>query len=537
MNLDEKFRRKQYDRIWQEYCGFLDLSMPEYMEIQNRLLMEQIELYYNSELGRRIMKDKKPTSVSEFRQLVPLTKYEDYADILLPKTESALPAKPVIWIETTWEGGKNPVKTAPYTEGMINALKTYCITIILLATSDKKGHFTLRGGENFLYGMAPLPYLTGLVPHLISSSMTVNFLPSMDEAESMSFSQRNKVGFTLGLQKGIDLFFGLSSIIIKMGDSFAGESGSGKKLSLLNSSPQMAYRLVKAWWKKKQHQTPILPKDVWKLKGLVCSGTDSASLKKKMEYYWGVRPLEIFGGTEPTCIATEAWNKNGLVLFPDICFYEFIPRPELEKNWEDPSYTPKTYLMDELLPGLEYELVISNFKGGAFARYRTGDVFKCISLFNEEENIRLPQFVYVDRDPRFIDIAGFTRISENTVNQAIELSKLNIADWFAVKEYDEHRRSLLHLYVELGVAGLQEAITQDIIKEHLSIYFRYIDTDFSNLKSLLGMDPLKVTIIPRDTMNKFHQAFGRKIRKMNPSHFDLIEILKIARGESRIEVF
>ncbi|MGI6685578.1 MAG: auxin-responsive protein [Bacillota bacterium] len=536
MDLDNKFRKKQYDKIWQEYCGFLDLSMPEYMDIQNRLMLEQIELYYQSELGKKIMKGQKPASVKEFREIVPLTKYEDYADILLPKVESALPAKPIIWIETTWEGGKNPVKVAPYTEGMINSLKTYCITIIILATSNKKGEFTLSGGENFLYGMAPLPYLTGLVPHLISSKMTVHFLPSMEEAESMSFGQRNKVGFDLGLQKGIDLFFGLSSIVVRIGDSFSSGSGSKRNFSILKNSPRMNYRLIKAWLKSKHDKKPILPKDVWKLKGLVCSGTDTASLKKKIENYWGVKPLEIFGGTEPTCIATEAWDKNGLVLFPDMGFYEFIPKSEMEKNLEDPSYSPKTYLLDELLPGIEYELVISNFKGGAFARYRTGDMFKCLSLKNEEENINLPQFVYVDRDPRFIDIAGFTRISEATVSQAIELSKLDIADWFAVKEYDEQRRSLIHLYVEVGTAGLRGAMTKDIIKEHLSIYFRYIDTDFSNLKSLLGMDPLKITIIPTGTINQFNQAFGRRIRKMNPSHFDLVEILKIARDESRIEV-
>lgn len=172
----------------------------------------------------------------------------------------------------------------------------------------------------------------------------------------------------------------------------------------------------------------------------------------------------------------------------------------------------------------------------AFARYRTGDMFKCISLFNEEENIMIPQFVFVDRDPTFIDIAGFTRISENTVNQAIELSKLNIIEWFAVKEYDELQRPLLHLYVEVGSEGLQEVLTQDIIQEHLSIYFRYIDTDFSNLKSLLGIEPLKVTIIPQETTKQFEKIFGKRIRKMNPSHFDLIEILKIARGEHRIEV-
>ena len=535
MNLDQKLRNKQYDEIWQEYCGFLDLSLPQYMEIQNRLMLEQIELYSNCELGRRIMKGKKPTSVDEFRQVVPLTTYEDYADLLLSKVESALPAKPLLWIQTTWEGGRHPVKVAPYTESMVNCHKNSSITIILLATSKQKEQFTLRTGDNFLYGMAPLPYLTGMVPHLIASEMAVNFLPSIQEAELMGFSERNKTGFKMGMQKGIDLFFGLSSIIVKMGDSFASGSSSGGGFNILKNSPKMNYRLLKAWIKSKQDGTPIRPRDIWTLKGLICSGTDTAALKKKMEYYWGVKPLEIFGGTESACIGTETWSKNGLVFFPDIDFYEFIPEIEMEKNLVDPSYIPRTYLIDELVPGNQYELVISNLKGGAFARYKTGDMFKCLSLNNEEEHIKLPQLAYIDRNPTVIDIAGFTRISEATIDEALKISKLDIDEWFAVKEFDELKRAFVHLYVEVRSDG-RTGLTSQIINEHLAIYFRYVDGDYKDLKSLLGVDPLLVSIIPRGTINRFVDKFGRILRRMNPSPYDIIEVLKIANGESRKEV-
>ena len=40
--------------------------------------------------------------------MVPLTTYDDYADILLAKQPDMLPGNPVIWIQTTWEGGKAP---------------------------------------------------------------------------------------------------------------------------------------------------------------------------------------------------------------------------------------------------------------------------------------------------------------------------------------------------------------------------------------------------------------------------------------------
>ncbi|NLJ77134.1 MAG: auxin-responsive protein, partial [Peptococcaceae bacterium] len=63
MTLEQKLCKKQYDRIWCQYCGFLDISLTEFMEIQNRLMLEQLELYADCELGRRILKGKRPASV------------------------------------------------------------------------------------------------------------------------------------------------------------------------------------------------------------------------------------------------------------------------------------------------------------------------------------------------------------------------------------------------------------------------------------------------------------------------------------------
>ncbi|MEG3069799.1 MAG: hypothetical protein RQM92_02190 [Candidatus Syntrophopropionicum ammoniitolerans] len=89
----------------------------------------------------------------------------------------------------------------------------------------------------------------------------------------------------------------------------------------------------------------------------------------------------------------------------------------------------------------------------------------------------------------------------------------------------------MHLYVEVGFSGVQSAMTKEIIREHLSIYLRYVDTDYNDLKYLLGTDPLVISIIPAGTIRHFSDKSGRGLRKMNPPHFDVIELLKIARGE------
>lgn len=536
MNLEERLRKKQYDLIWQEYCGFLDLSMSQYMDIQYRLMLEQLHLYSQCELGDHIMKGKKPTSVEEFRKATPLTNYQDYADFLLNKVESALPAKPTVWIETTWEGARNPIKVAPYTEGLLKNCSNCIVATMILMTSSARGEFSLRGGENILTGWAQLPYLTGLIPHLISSNCTMNFMPPTAEAEKMGFRERTKEGLQMGMQKGVDLFFGMSSIVAKIGESFSSGSGSSKGLSLFKNSAKMNHRLVKAWLRSKQEGIPIRPKDLWTLKGVAVAGPDSASLKSKIEQYWGVRPLEIFAGTESSCIGVETWAKDGLVFFPDVGFYEFIPRVEIDRSLENPAYQPNTYLIDELVPGNQYELVISNFKGGAFARYRTGEMFKCLSLHDKQTGIMLPHFAYVDRYPTIIDIAGFTRISEDTISEAIRMSNIDINDWLAVKQVTEDDKSFLHLFVEIGIEGMRVGLNPEIVREHLTIYFRHIDSDYKDLKRMLGIDPLKVTVIPRGTIGQFVDIFGRNIRRINPYHYDLVEIIKIAGDGARREV-
>lgn len=57
MSLKEKLKKHQYNEIWQQYCGFLDLSMEGYMKIQRRLMEEQIQLWSNCGLGQSILKE------------------------------------------------------------------------------------------------------------------------------------------------------------------------------------------------------------------------------------------------------------------------------------------------------------------------------------------------------------------------------------------------------------------------------------------------------------------------------------------------
>lgn len=536
MRFEEKLKNHQYQDIWQEYCGFLDLSLEEYMRIQNRLMLEQISLWSRCELGKQMLQGKIPQDITAFRQQMPLTTYEDYADILLSKKSEMLPDTPIIWIQTTWEGGKHPVKVAPYTKGMLDTYRNNVLACMILSTSEAKGQFNVKATDKFLYALAPLPYATGLFPLALHDEINIEFLPPVEEAVRMSFSERNKKGFKMGLGKGIDFFFGVGSVAYYVSLSLTdlAKSGSGhsflQKLSQL--SPRIMGRMVKAKQICKQENRALMPKDLFKLKGFMCAGTDNRCYKDDLEELWGIRPMELFAGTEPSCIGTETWTRNGMYFFPDTCFYEFIPEEEMNKSLADKTYQPKTYLMDEVNPGEKYELVISVLKGGAFMRYRVGDVYRCVGLTNKEDETKIPRFQYIDRIPTIIDIAGFTRISENSIQNVVDLSGLDIVDWVACKEYNENNRPLLHMYVEMDIHSLvTHAVSREILKEHLGVYFKYVDHDYKDLKRILGMDPLKITILKCGTFYEYFRQTGKQLRHINPNSYDIKELLEIEKQD------
>ena len=528
MRFQEKLHQYSKEELLEEYCGFLSLSPEEFMNIQKRLLLEQIELWSSSGLGQSILKGKYPRTIEEFREMVPLTTYEDYAPVLLAKQNKALPCDPVLWIQTTWEGGIHPIKVAPYTKGMLDTFKHNVISCLILTTSRKRGEFDISVTDHMLYALAPLPYATGLLPLLLEDEIDLEFLPSAKEAVNMSFRERNAQGFKLGRKKGIEYLFGLGSVLYYVSQSITTLNQEKKSLKelFLGTSPQMIARYLVAKKKCKKENRELLPKDLFPLKGFMYAGTDNRCYKADLEKMWGVPPMEIFAGTEPTCIGCETWSREGVYFFPDSCFYEFIPEDELDKNIENPAYQPRTVLWDEVVPGGIYEIVLTVLKGGAFARYRVGDVFRCTGIGSELDHNNIPRFQYIDRVPQVIDIAGFTRITEKSINQAIQLSRLPIASWTAKKEFTENYRPYLHLYVELQRSNLvNSAISIRILQDQLGIYFRYLDQDYEDLKKILGIDPLKITMMKCGTFAAFEKKFGAPIRKINPDACEINDLL------------
>ena len=101
----ELLREGRREEIWKKYCGFIDLSLEEFMDVQRRLLMEQIDVLSKCELGRKLLGNPAPVSVEEFRERVRMTRYDAYEPYLPERREDVLPSEPYWWLHTSGRSG------------------------------------------------------------------------------------------------------------------------------------------------------------------------------------------------------------------------------------------------------------------------------------------------------------------------------------------------------------------------------------------------------------------------------------------------
>lgn len=511
----ELLRRGRKNEVWTKYCGFLDLDLGEFMQIQERLLLEQLALVGKCEIGRHFMGDRVPKSVAEFRRTVPVTTYEDYDSFLKDKDSSCLPQEPYLWAHTSGRSGK--MKWIPYTRQAYIRLGERVLSGVILAAARWKGDVRIEENDVLVYNTPPRPYISGVALRALAEHFDFHFIPSLEETESMTFQARIEEGFQTALRTGIDILGSLSVVLVRMGERFA-EGARTTKVSRQMLHPRVVMRLLGGWLRSKVEGRTMLPKDLWKVKAIPSGGMDTSIYRDKIAYYWGVEPYEQYGSTEEGAIATQTWTKKGMAFFPDAAFLEFIPEEEWAKWRQDPSYRPNTVLMDEVEPNRRYEVVITNFYGKPLLRYRMHDVIRFVSLQDEETGVNLPQMVFVGRAGDFIDLAGFTGLmDEKMVWQAIINTSIPFEEWCMRKE-SAAGRPFLHLYIEL-----KDGEAAHFIRERVHENLKALNPFYADYEAMIDPNPLAVTVLPQGTFQAFmmaKQAAGADLAHLKPPHMN-----------------
>lgn len=516
---DKLFQIGDTERIWQKYCGFLDLSLGEFMEIQEHLLLDEIELVTDSPLGKKIMNNQRPASIEEFRRLVPLTTYNDYEPYLSEQREEVLAEKPMFWCHTA--GRQGFFKWVPYTERHYRRVVDTAVSGLILCCATRKGEVNLKGGEKIVYTVAPRPYGSWFMARGIGEQLGLRFLPSLDFAEQVDFQQRIEESFRLALEKGVDIVGSITSVLVKIGEKFTEQAG-GLKFSTSMLHPAVLFRLGKALLSSKLQGQPMLPKNLWHVKGILCAGTDTAIYRDQVIYYWGTTPWELYGPTEAGILAMQSWNKKAMTFTPYSSFLEFIPEEEWLKTRDDPEYQPFTVLLNEVKQGECYEVVTSSFYGLPLLRYRPGDLIKIVSLRDEETGINLPHMTFKCRTDELIDLGGITRLDEKTIWQAIVNTGVKYEDWSARKEYDQNQ-AYLRIYLEL-----KESREPQELEQMIDSQLKAIDAVYRDIDTWLELQPVRVTPLSPGTFQRFYQEKqkeGVDLAHLKPSHMNASDMV------------
>jgi hypothetical protein len=139
---------------------------------------------------------------------------------------------------------------------------------------------------------------------------------------------------------------------------------------------------------------------------------------------------------------------------------------------------------------------------------------------------------FESRADGIIDIAGFTRLDEKTIWQAITNTRVRYEDWSMHKEFNKNNEPTLHLYIEL-----KENVDEETMKNKLQQQLAALDPFYSDLEKLLELIPLKVTLLPRGTFEKYlnekreagYDLAHLKPRHMNPNDTMIEDLLRVSK--------
>jgi len=534
-------REGNKEELWQMCCGFLNLSLEQFMAVQKRLLLEEIELLKDSELGRRVMGGAMPETVEEFREQVPLTTYSDYLPELVEKREDVLPTKPAMWVHTIGRAGEYDTKWVPYSMRFLYEFERVAGGVGLLASCNPKGDFIVKEHMKNLSTLGSQYYGSGAIGYMMKKALGCDFLPS--DAYGRSLQENIKAGFKEALYRGLDSCGGLSSIMAYVGEMFR-QGTIDIDTRFLLSHPKASARLIKGLFKSKLARRPMLPKDLWSLKVIVGGGIDGAIFRESVEEIWGRSPLEIYAGTEGGIYATQTWDYEGMTFIPNFNFLEFIPEREWFKWQLDHSYQPKTVLLDEVKAGEKYEIVITNFHGGIMTRYRPGDMVRITSLRNEKLNIDIPQMVFEKRADELVIIFGVGYLTEKLIGKAIENTGIPYVDWTACKEIVSDKPTL-RIYIELKdnyIANEQNvaaSVYNELEKLDGVYHFNLYKYAYGNATKFLGLRPIAVTFLPEGAFSGYisqRQFEGAAVENLRMPHINPSDEMLSLLGAPRVVV-
>ena len=481
---------------WNRYAGFLDMSMSTFQDVQDHLLMEQVRTLKSSPLGMRAFQFEAPRTPEEFRQKVRITTYADYLEALDPTDPKYLPDADYAWAHTT--GAQARFKHVPYTKAAYERMLDNVFGAFLIASAHQKGQVNVRPGDRIMFNVPPRPYLSGLVAFGMRDRFGFHGIIEPEEAEHMEFKSKIRENFARAMRERVDLIVSMTSVLLRAGESFELGRKGGAKSEKMDLNWRAKARYLKAKAKSLLFRRPPRAGDVWNSRGIIGWGVDTGIFKEQVERYWGRRPMELYACTEGGVMGAQPWDSDGIAPNPYMNYLEFMTLEDAEKLRADRNYMPKLLRLADVEPGREYELIITSFNGMPFIRYRLGHRVRFLDRSRSGDR-DVPHFEFLGRGDDRIDIAGFTRVDEKTLWEAVRTSKIPVAEWTARSE-SVGGRPILHFYAE-ATGPIAEDVAEQLHETLLEL-----DPFYKDLEQMLGIRPVKVTLLPNGTWDRYYDV-------------------------------
>jgi len=508
---DEYFLSNNSNDLWQRYCGFLSLSLDEFSHIQQGLIKEQIKFLAGGGLHEKLMPRMDISSLDEFRQAVPLRRYDFYSSLLDESRENMLGEKPFYWVHTSAIRGT--YKKVPWTTRFNAVQRRNVISSFILSSAEEAGDVRISLGSRVMHLLPGRPFASASIAYGLVEQFSIRPIPPMETQGSLTFNKRINRALTVGLRMNVDYVIAMTSSLVRMAQKFdqVWKQYKSNPANLVRLHPQVAWRLL-----SRKHGKTLMPADVWSIKGIVSWGADSDNYSDLIENQWGRRPVQMYGSSEGGLMAMQDWHKGPLCFIPDTNFFEFIPEEAINQE------NPRTVLIDEVEEGKAYELVITNFYGMPFARYRQGDLIRIVK--GDSVNRDVPRMVFLGRADDTIDLFGISRINTGVINDALNNIGVKSENWCLHKCF-ESGRIFLDFFIE-SVPG----ISNDNLEQPLSRAIRTVDRHWGEAVITMAYNPVRVNIVPQGTFERFGvKNNGNTAYKFNPPDTFLKEIRRVRK--------
>ncbi len=431
-------------RMWREYCGVVQLPMQQFLDIQNTLLSEQLELLAKSHSYSPFLAGRLPKSTEEFRRAVPLHRWQDYAALMHSESQNGSKSEVHCWVHTSWCHGS--WKQVPWARRFFEAQCRHAIAAIMMSVARYEGDVRLSKNFRVLPILPDTPFASAwLATGIIQRDVVSSRLAPQPDSSRLSMSQRIQAGLWRSLERGVDCVIGMTSTLLLASREFERMGANiGFRQLLSRAGTRAASRWALGKLRRLGKKQPWEPKSLLAPKSIITWGADTSYLTPTLESKWGAPVLQLYASSEAGIIAMQDWRRKRLVPLPTSVFLEFLPAGA-------PPDNDAPILLDELQEGELYEPVITSFYGMPFLRLRQGDFLRMAGR-NEHG---VPVFNFHSRADDIIDLGSIARIDRATLAEALELVGVKDGEWQARKEYLDGQ-PVISLYVDREMEDTKE---------------------------------------------------------------------------------